>query len=69
MPCIGVYVKASLQKGDMTAEKMQMQFLHNAAEMWSLDMLSRGYKKELPKFSPGSAFINRWGLDATPPKP
>jgi len=43
----------------MTADKMQMQFLHNAAETWTADMVSRGYSKELPKFSPGSAFINR----------
>uniref|UniRef100_A0A7S3B5V2 Uncharacterized protein n=1 Tax=Haptolina ericina TaxID=156174 RepID=A0A7S3B5V2_9EUKA len=45
--------------GEMTAEKMATQFLHNAAEMWTSDMLSRGYQKEMPKFSPSSAFINR----------
>jgi len=43
----------------MTIEKMQTQFMHNAAEVWTQDMLSRGYEKELPKFSPGTAFINR----------
>jgi len=45
--------------GEMTAEKMQTQFLHNAADLWTNDMLARGYQRELPKFSPNSAIINR----------